>query len=222
MFREEMHRQAFKEEALELLGELEISLLELESEPTDGEVINRVFRAMHTIKGSGAMFGFEDIASFTHEVETIFDLARTGRIAVTRELLSLTLLARDHILAMVEGTDSDTRAEEVIRGLKALNPKSTPPEATPVREPLTCALNPDLRTWRIRFAPPRNVFMSGTNPASLLEELCEMGEHHVIMHVKDIPDLPRLNPEECLVWWDVILTTSRSEDEIRDVFIFVE
>jgi len=222
MFREEMHRQAFKEEALELLGELEISLLELEADPANDDVINRVFRAMHTIKGSGAMFGFEDIASFTHEVETIFDLARTGRIAVTRELLSLTLLARDHILAMVEGTDSDTRAEEVIKGLKALNPKSVSPETTPTREPLTCALNPDLCTWRIRFAPPKNVFMSGTNPASLLEELCEMGEHHVIMHVKDIPSLPRLNPEKCLVWWDVILTTSKSEDEIRDVFIFVE
>ena len=222
MSREELNRQAFKEEALELLGELETSLLELEADPANDEVINRVFRAMHTIKGSGAMFGFEDIASFTHEVETIFDLARTGRIEVTRELLSLTLLARDHILAMVEGKDSDTRAEEVIRGLKALNPGQTSSEAAPAREPLSCALNLDLCTWRIRFAPPKNLFMSGTNPASLLEELCEMGEHHVIMHVKDIPDLPLLNPEECLVWWDIILTTSRSEDEIRDVFIFVE
>jgi two-component system chemotaxis sensor kinase CheA len=222
MFREEMHRQAFKEEALELLGELEISLLELETDPANDEVINRVFRAMHTIKGSGAMFGFEDIASFTHEVETIFDLARTGRIEVTRELLSLTLLARDHILAMVEGKDSDTRAEEVIKGLKALNPGQTPSEAAPAREPLSCALNPNLCTWRIRFAPPKNLFMSGSNPASLLEELCEMGEHHVIMHTKDIPLLALLNPEDCLVWWDIILTTARSEDEIRDVFIFVE
>ena len=222
MFREEMHRQAFKEEALELLGELETSLLELETDTTNDKVINRVFRAMHTIKGSGAMFGFENIASFTHEVETVFDLARTGHIEVTRELLSLTLLARDHILAMVEGKDSDTGVEEVIRGLRALNPEHKPLEATPTREPLTCAMNPNLRTWRIRFAPPKNLFMSGTNPASLLEELCEMGEHHVIMHAKDIPALPLLNPEDCLVWWDIILTTDRSEEDIRDVFIFVE
>ncbi|SFL57354.1 two-component system, chemotaxis family, sensor kinase CheA [Desulfomicrobium norvegicum] len=222
MFREEMHRQAFKEEALELLGELETSLLELETDTTNDKVINRVFRAMHTIKGSGAMFGFENIASFTHEVETVFDLARTGRIEVTRELLSLTLLARDHILAMVEGKDSDTGVEEVIRGLRALNPEHKPLEATPTREPLTCAMNPNLRTWRIRFTPPKNLFLSGTNPASLLEELCEMGEHHVIMHLRDIPALPLLNPEDCLVWWDIILTTAGSEEEIRDVFIFVE
>jgi two-component system chemotaxis sensor kinase CheA len=222
MFREEMHRQAFREEALELLGELETSLLELETDTANDKVINRVFRAMHTIKGSGAMFGFDNIASFTHEVETVFDLARTGHIEVTRELLSLTLLARDHILAMVEGRDSDTGAQEVIRGLRALNPGHKSLEATPVREPLTCAMNPNLRTWRIRFAPPKNLFMSGTNPASLLAELCEMGEHHVIMHTRDIPALPMLNPEDCLVWWDIILTTDRSEEDIRDVFIFVE
>lgn len=227
MSREELNRQAFKEEALELLGELESSLLELEEDPANGDVINRVFRAMHTIKGSGAMFGFEDIASFTHEVETVFDLARNGQIAVSKELLNLTLLARDHILAMLDGNDHsglESRAREVILGLKALTPVQAQPD-TPTSQraaDTTCDLNPDLCTWRIRFVPPRNIFLTGTNPAALLEELCEMGEHHVIMHSRDIPDLAALDPEQCLVWWDIILTTSRSEDEIRDVFIFVE
>ncbi|SFL71125.1 two-component system, chemotaxis family, sensor kinase CheA [Desulfomicrobium norvegicum] len=226
MSREELNRQAFKEEALELLGELETSLLELEEDPANDDVINRVFRAMHTIKGSGAMFGFEDIASFTHEVETVFDLARNGQISVSKELLDLTLLARDHILSMLEGEEQGlgARAAEVIQGLKALTPSRKEPEAAPagMETATNCATNSKMNTWRIRFAPPKNLFMSGTNPASLLEELCEMGEHHVIMHTKDIPALPLLNPEDCLVWWDIILTTAGSEDEIRDVFIFVE
>ncbi|PKN44205.1 MAG: chemotaxis protein CheA [Deltaproteobacteria bacterium HGW-Deltaproteobacteria-20] len=226
MSREELNRQAFKEEALELLGELETSLLELEEDPANDDVINRVFRAMHTIKGSGAMFGFEDIASFTHEVETVFDLARNGQISVSKELLDLTLLARDHILSMLEGEEHGLgeRAGEVIRGLKALTPSRKESEAAPVDKDAapTCVTGSSMNTWRIRFAPPKNLFMSGTNPASLLEELCEMGEHHVIMHVKDIPALPQLNPEDCLVWWDIILTTASSEDDIRDVFIFVE
>jgi len=226
MSREELNRQAFKEEALELLGELETSLLELEEDPANDDVINRVFRAMHTIKGSGAMFGFEDIASFTHEVETVFDLARNGQISVSKELLDLTLLARDHILSMLEGEEQGLgeRAGEVIRGLKALTPSRKESEAAPVGKDAapTCVTDSSMNTWRIRFAPPKNLFMSGTNPASLLEELCEMGEHHVIMHVKDIPALPLLNPEDCQVWWDIILTTASSEDDIRDVFIFVE
>ncbi|MBP9944384.1 MAG: Hpt domain-containing protein, partial [Desulfomicrobium sp.] len=182
MSREELNRQAFKEEALELLGELETSLLELETDPTNDDVINRVFRAMHTIKGSGAMFGFEDIASFTHEVETVFDLARNGQISVSKELLDLTLLARDHILSMLEGEEQGlgARAGEVIRGLKALTPATVQPEASAPASGTaqTCATDPSMNTWRIRFAPPKNLFMSGSNPASLLEELCEMGEHH--------------------------------------------
>ncbi|MDE3166195.1 MAG: Hpt domain-containing protein, partial [Acidobacteriota bacterium] len=77
------HIAAFREEAAELLRELEVSLLELEERPGDGEVVGRVFRALHTIKGSGAMFGFTLLSGFTHRVETIFDGVREGRIAVT-------------------------------------------------------------------------------------------------------------------------------------------
>ncbi len=93
----EQHIVTYREEANELLAELETSLLELEENPTDEDLIGRVFRAMHTIKGSGAMFGFDEIATFTHEVETVFDLVRNGKMAVSKELLNLTLRARDHI-----------------------------------------------------------------------------------------------------------------------------
>ena len=95
----EAQREAYREEAHELLGELEISLLALEEFPGDAELIGRVFRALHTIKGSGAMFGFDDIAAFTHEVETVFDLVRNEKMAVTKALIDLTLAAGDRIRA---------------------------------------------------------------------------------------------------------------------------
>ncbi len=75
--------EAFREEAHELLSELETALLELEENPDDRDLVGRVFRAMHTIKGSGAMFGFEDIAAFTHDIETVFDGVREGKIPVS-------------------------------------------------------------------------------------------------------------------------------------------
>jgi len=65
------YKEAYIEEANEHLLELEASLLELEETPNDRELIGKVFRSLHTIKGSGAMFGFDDIASFTHEIETV-------------------------------------------------------------------------------------------------------------------------------------------------------
>ena len=83
-------------------------MLELENTPDDQELIGRVFRAMHTIKGSGAMFGFEELASFTHDVETAYDLVRTGKMPVTKDLIDLTLSACDQIRKMVESFDTAT------------------------------------------------------------------------------------------------------------------
>ena len=73
------HRQAFQEEANEILVELESSLLALNENPEDTDLVGRVFRSMHTIKGSGAMFGFDELAAFTHHLENAFDEVRNGR-----------------------------------------------------------------------------------------------------------------------------------------------
>ena len=72
--------EVFKEETSELLSELETSLLELEKSPRNEDAISAIFRAFHSIKGSGGMFGFDNISSFTHEIETVYDLVRSGKI----------------------------------------------------------------------------------------------------------------------------------------------
>ena len=130
----EQHIATYREEAGELLAELETSLLDLEETPDDNDLINRVFRAMHTIKGSGAMFGFDDIAAFTHEVETVFDLVRNGKMVVTKELLDLTLKSRDHISALLDasagcGVADQQEGDALIAGLRRLVPQSAPDDA---------------------------------------------------------------------------------------------
>lgn len=225
----EAHIATYREEANELLSELETSLLELEETPEDMELIGRIFRAMHTIKGSGAMFGFDDIASFTHEVETVFDLVRNSKLAVTRQLLDLTLRARDHIKALL---DSSVSGEEVnrddgrviISGLKQLVPCTQAIEVPVTSEsaPEDTASMEERKTWRIRFKPMPEVFLSGANPTALLSELRELGTCHVVAHTDLVPELDEINPEHCYLYWDIILTTGRGLDAIKDVFIFVE
>ena len=95
-------KQSFREEAREILVDLESALLELNENRTDLELVGRVFRALHTLKGSGAMFGFEKLAAFTHNLETAFDQVRNGRLLIDGELIDLTLAALDQIRAMVE------------------------------------------------------------------------------------------------------------------------
>ena len=125
-------QDAFREEAYELLTELETALLELEETPEDKDLVNRVFRAMHTITGSGAMFGFDDIAAFTHEVETVFDWVREGKMRVTTELVNLTLGARDRIKAMLDASVSgeatdETASRTIVAALQKLVPAGLQP-----------------------------------------------------------------------------------------------
>jgi len=79
------HLQAFWDETKELLAALEHSLLQLEQAPTDLSVVNEVFRIMHTIKGTSAMFGYEQVSAFTHDFEALYELVRNGKILVTPE-----------------------------------------------------------------------------------------------------------------------------------------
>ncbi len=230
----EQHIAAYREEAIELLAELESSLLELEETPDDKDLISRVFRAMHTIKGSGAMFGFDAIARFTHEVETVFDLVRNGKMAVTKELLSLTLQSRDYISALLDassglGEVDQARGEEIIAGLRRLEQggRAAQPAAPPPadREPPPSGGQPVAEksvTWRIRFEPNRELLLCGSKPLSLINELRDLGTCQVIAHYDKIPALDGLVPEHCYLYWDIVLTTSRGEAAIRDVFIFVE
>ncbi len=228
------HRAIYRDEAYEILAELESSLLTLEKAPDDAETIDRVFRAMHTIKGSGAMFGFDDIASFTHEVETIFDMVRRGELAVTGGLIDLTLKARDRVKAMLDGdaeTDSDrAEAARIIESLRALvpgggrkaagrGPSAPPPGTGSSGDPAGDAAS---RTYRIRFRPPKDIFLRGTNPATLLNELRGLGECTIVAETDAIPLLDDLNPEHCYAYWDLLLNTRRKSDAVKDVFIFVE
>ncbi len=222
-------REAFKEEAYELLSELESSLMELEENPEDIELIGQVFRAMHTIKGSGSMFGFMEIADFTHNVETVFDQVREGNIQVTRELVNLTLSARDHIKDLLNSSEGgeevdQEKAESIISSLQLLLPEGDDAEEeTSIEKAQEQPKKFETTaTYRIRFRPAPEIFMTGTNPIHLLNELRDLGECIVTAHTNKIPLLDEINPEFCYIFWDIILSTNQGVNAIKDVFIFVE
>jgi two-component system chemotaxis sensor kinase CheA len=227
-------RETFREEAYELLAELEAGLLELEHNPSDVEQVGRVFRAMHTIKGSGATCEFHHIATFTHELETIFDKVRKGKIAATKELIDLALVARDYIQsqfdAFYKGSAADeSKGAEIFAALKKLLPDSA--GKGPVAQaagPSTAKSKPAREkpakyiTYRIRFRPEKHIFASGTDPVLLLRELCRLGTCRVLAQIEAIPCLEDYQADECYTFWDVILTTKRGGNAIEDIFIFAK
>ena len=223
----EQHKAVYREEAHELLAELETSLLELEEKPDDAELIGRIFRAMHTIKGSGAMFGFDDIAAFTHEVETVFDMVRNGLLPVTKELIDLTLSSRDYIKTLLDEPDSadKQKAGEIINSLKKLTPKTLMPDEAKNSPAFPSPKGNESGTsvtYRIRFRPPIDIFTRGINPILLINELYNLGECSITAQTDAIPRIVDIDPESCYTYWDIVLTTDLGVNAIKDVFIFIE
>ena len=224
-------RAVFLVEATEILEQLEESLLELEDAPDNDELVGSIFRALHTIKGSGAMFGFDRVSSFTHEVETVFDQVRTGAMPVSRELIDLTLASRDVIRSMLddEATDDGATDEEARRIIAALQLMSgndgedgAAPGAVAAGEESTGHADGQLTTWRIRFKPLEDIFATGTDPTFLLEDLRELGDCDIVAKNDDIPRLSALDPERFYIGWDILLTTDKGRKAIEDVFIFID
>lgn len=232
--------ETFKEEALELLGTLETTLLELEENPEDKELISAVFRVMHTIKGSAAMFGLDKISSFAHEVESILTALREGRISVTTDLIGNTLTARDHILEMLEDFSdaSDPLPENlstfleafrVATGFAASVRKDAADEVSSVSSAADShagsgrkAKDEELKTWHILFRPGADFFRRGASPLSILSEIRGLGETVCIPFFDRVPAAADFDPEDCATGWDIYVSTGASENQIRDIFIFVE
>ena len=118
-------RAMFREEACKLLTELGAALLEIEKRSDDKEQIERAFHAMHTITGSGGACEFHDIVDFTRQLETIFAKIRSGKARANRDIVDLTLSARDQIKAMLDryyhgGSVDESRAADILASLKDL------------------------------------------------------------------------------------------------------
>jgi two-component system, chemotaxis family, sensor kinase CheA len=225
--------EVFINEAKELLLEIEDAILKLEEDTTDIEAINSLFRAMHTIKGSGAMFGFDDIADFTHHVETLMDQVRSGKVLVTQELISLILQSHDHIAYLFECSMHQEQAdfslgETIISKLHSLSPGEVsfdlelPNIEKTSDSPLSAEDESTEKKYLIIFEPHPEVFLNGTNPLSILDELSDLGQCQISSNTTRVPSLEVLNPEHCYFSWEITLITDSSLNEIKDVFIFVE
>jgi two-component system chemotaxis sensor kinase CheA len=218
-------RQAFREEAREILVELEAALLELNEHRADMELVGRAFRALHTIKGSGAMFGFEALAAFTHNLENAFDDVRSGRLAVIPELVDLSLEAIDHIRDFLEDDppDNSIARDALLTRLRAMTSGEDQPPAEKIGSHTDHpSESGSVRFWTIHFAPGPQLMRGGSDPLLLIRELGELGELAATANMASVPPLAELDPERCYISWDFILRTSASLDAIRDVFIFVE
>lgn len=216
----------FLQEAGEQLALIEDITLQVENHPDDREAVNRLFRIFHTIKGSGSMFGFEQVAAFTHHVETLLDQVRSGQLAVSRPLVDAILASKDQIHALLQGApDAEFGSAALVARLNDLRPRSTTPAPTAPTAPTPAPPSPApaaTSSFHIRFRPDPGILGRGIDPADLLADLGALGPAQIRAEVGAVPPLDQLAPESCLLAWDIQLTTGQGVNAIKDVFIFVE
>lgn len=226
----------FLEEARELLDGLEGHLLELERNPNDLEAMNAAFRALHSIKGSASMFGFDAVGAFAHEVEAALDHFRSAKLPATPELADVVLRSRDFIRLLLDSPESATEAEKaaLIAALASLSKGLTKGQSKArvgaqaasgsQTETGSGAIRSrgEQKTYRIVYRPSQDSYRRGVKPESLIRELRNLGNASVRCDCGDIPGLAELDPESCCLSWNVLLTTDRTEADLQDIFIFEE
>ncbi|WP_027552850.1 chemotaxis protein CheA [Bradyrhizobium sp. Cp5.3] len=218
--------EVFRQEASELFEVLEGALLDLGQRPDDRELVDSAFRALHTIKGSGAMFGFDKVASFTHEFETAFDRVRKGEIRPTQELISVALAAKDYIRALIEDPQStdDIIGEAILDDLKRFvsSDRLEVPAAEVAEAPPLAPAESKQAGWHLYLEFESHILRNGSNPLDLLEDLCKLGPCFVVPITDGVPFLDEMDPEDCYLKWDVKLHAACDKDAIDDVFMFVQ
>jgi len=224
-------------EARELLEQMEDGLLQIENGAGDGETVNAIFRAAHTIKGSAGIFGFDEVVGFTHTVENVLDRVRSNELAIDRPLAELLLASGDHIGTLLQrvadkahGHDPVVNAigHDLLGQLARFTTASTLPvpatSAAPVAAP---AVESDGGTavtgnWHISLRFSREVLQHGMDPLSFIRYLGSLGDIEGIVTLQDaLPPFGELDPEACYLGFEISLKSDASHADIDGAFDFV-
>ncbi|TGM59862.1 chemotaxis protein CheA [Leptospira adleri] len=235
-------RDTFVSESLELISSMESNLLVLEKDLKNSECIHSVFRAIHTIKGTSGMFGYEPIEKFTHEVETLLDRIRSGKQNLTKEGIEFLFLACDHIRNMVENVgdtlvldskSSRKQAELTSLAKKLLSGGSSNSTSTTQDEIKDSSgdsfESKNSRTpsrsayWQITLVPNLHLFESGMDTYTFLKYLSQSGKiKHLYIYPESIPAWSDFNPEHSYLAFEISYESASNGEEIHSTLEFLK
>jgi len=248
---EDIGQGAFHAEAKELLDAMEHALLNLEADAENTEVLAELFRAAHTIKGTGGVFGFYDVVAFTHVVENVLDQVRNQVIKIESELVAILLSCRDHIETLVELAVAEQNMDGEVTGignnlieqLRCYLGVSTDAESDADSDENDNSGQNDISgqvvvqastvesvsqhpvisdNWHITVRFSENVLRDGMDPLSFLRYLSRLGSIENVVTTNFCQEgFENMNPESCYIGLEIELDSTSSKTEIEQVFEFV-
>ena len=223
-------QDAFFEEAAEHLAIVEEGLLALEQHPEDLDLLNKIFRSAHSIKGTSGMFGFNAVAQFTHKMETLLDLLRNGQKVVTPVIADLLLRATDCLKTLIDAAKTGSQVDEatvqrLTEELAASQSASTSqpkPQGSEPSRATSASTGTLLHRYAIAWTPPDWLFQRGLDPLQIFKELANLGTvSDVTVDTTKLPDLATMDPEKCYLAWTMKVETAKDRKVVDAVFEFV-
>ncbi|MFC1750158.1 chemotaxis protein CheA [Pseudomonadota bacterium] len=218
----------FYEESFEGLDIMESGLLDLNPGAADSESINTIFRAAHSIKGGSGTFGLTAVADFTHVLETLLDEMRDGNRDVTQPAVDLMLssvdVLREMLSALRDSAELDAERISTVHGQleQMLTGGAAGAEEVSPDDVSADASDEGGGKWIIGFTPFDSLFRTGNDPVRIIRELDDLGTITSEVDLSGMPDFDLLDPEECHMAWTIHLEGDVTEEQIKDVFAWVE
>ncbi len=218
--------QAFFDESLEALGLMESALLKLDVGTPEPELINTVFRVAHSVKGGAGMFGFAEITSFTHSLETLLDELRASRMQMTDGASDLLLRSVDVLRGLLDAAqradsfdpqrvaDLQLELEALVAGKAAAR--------VPVDSGALDMAAAQIDTWIVELRPGPQMLARGHDPLALLGSLADLAEVRAEACADALPALAQLDPAQCYLEWKLRLSTTVPRGRIEEVFAWVD
>lgn len=225
-------RITFFQECEEQLAELESGLIAMENGTADTETVNAVFRAVHSMKGGAGIFALDTLVRFAHIFETALDKVRSGVLVASPPVVAVFLRAADLLADLVRaarenGAVDEERIASMGREFSQIDNAAAPREevanqsAGAMGEEATGDLAPE-HNWNILFTPYPALYAKANEAAVLLRELRRLGHVEIELDSSHLPELQELDPEGAYLTWHITLKGDCGEQDIRDLFEFVE
>jgi two-component system chemotaxis sensor kinase CheA len=210
--------KTFFDECDELLGALETHLQALKAGSDDAEDVNGSFRAIHSVKGGAAAFGFPDLVSFSHVFEAALDQVRSGNIARADAPIDLFLRCADALGDFVAAARSGEPAvprpdllgelDRLINGGDedaALEAAAAGAAPAPEPEAVVAEEEPDAGILLVRITPKDDLFMRAIDPRRLINSLANLGILAVRCDLSEVPPADSFDPSRCYLRFEVEL-----------------
>ena len=220
------------DEQLSIMEETLLDISEISLVDVDKEMIDNLFRAMHTMKGNAGVFGYDLIINFSHKAESLLDLIRNDKLTLSEELVELFLQVKDHSKILVEVCTQDTElnSEEVktheyilLELSKYLDTNTKQSEVKVVEEEIIEEETKDTKEYTINIKLSSGFFESGMDMISIVKYLSVIGDVKKLDFIDEkIPSLPELNPKNAYTEFVIYYETDEPIEEIEEAFEFVE